>query len=70
MRTEFETWGGAAREFAARRLRGCSSKDRYDTAADADRAKARKERDYGCRLWVYACGFCRGWHHTKQRPRK
>jgi len=67
---DFSGWGGAAREFAARKARGCSEKDRYPTVSDAMRAKSRKERDYKKRLSVYRCGFCRGFHHTSARPRK
>lgn len=49
---------------AALRRKGCESKNRYHSHAEAEAAKASCEERGVCGLEVYRCTYCNGWHLT------
>jgi hypothetical protein len=56
---------------SVRQVRGCLSKRRFKSKADAvkamkDRMKKRKVRKAGIVLRVYLCDRCAGWHLTSK----
>ena len=57
------------RREAARRMRACDRKKRYDTRADAEEAIALCA-EYGTTgLHCYRCEYCHGWHLTSHPQR-
>ncbi len=52
------------RKEAARRARGCESKNRYPTRAAAEEAIALCAEHGTTGLQCYRCEYCHGWHLT------
>lgn len=57
------------RREAARRMKACERKNRYNTRADAEEAIALCEQYGTTGLHYYRCEYCHGWHLTSHPQR-